>query len=103
MSKEIRKQPPAGKFTKKCRKHLEQCAYISPSEFMLKDACDIIDRESEIKAELLTALKRAYFLLEKNHIEDQYFEILRLKLGSLLPSQIVDMRKMKSAIAKAKG
>jgi len=50
--------------------------------------------------DLLEALKRAYFLLETNRIEDEYFEVLRLKLGDLLPSQIVSEEMVVAAIAK---
>jgi len=52
--------------------------------------------------DLLKALKRAYFLLETNDIKDDYFEVLRLKLGDLLPSQIVSEKMMTDAIVKAK-
>jgi hypothetical protein len=47
----------------------------------------VYDMEIET-TKILNALKRAYFLLEKNHIKDVYFEVLRLGLGDLLPSQI---------------
>jgi len=39
---------------------------------------------------ILEALRRAYFLLETNNIKDEYFEVLRIGLDDLLPSQIVD-------------
>lgn len=52
--------------------------------------------------DLLEALKRAYFLLEKNNIQDEYFKSLRLKVENLLPSQIVDEKLFEAAIAKAK-
>lgn len=45
---------------------------------------------NEAAPNLLEALRRAYFLLETNNIKDEYFEILRVGLGDLLPSQIVD-------------
>jgi len=46
--------------------------------------------EWETTSDLLEALRRAYYLLEMNNINDSYFEALRLELGDLLPSQIVD-------------
>ena len=51
---------------------------------------------------LLKALKRAYFLLEINNIKDDYFEVLRLKLGDLLPSQVVSEKMIVKAITKVK-
>ena len=39
------------------------------------------------------ALRRAYFLIEKNGIKDEYFEALRIGLNGLLPSQICQLEK----------
>ena len=50
---------------------------------------------------LLEALRRAYYLIEKNKIKDVYFESLIIGLGDLLPSQIIDQKLIEAAIAKA--
>ena len=67
-----------------------------------------IDEQAEANARLiaaapalLEALRRAYFLLETKHIKDEYFNILRMRLGSLLPSQVVDQKLIEAAIKKA--
>ena len=56
---------------------------------------------NEAAPALLEALRRAYFLLETKHIKDEYFDILRMRLGSLLPSQVVDQKLIEAAIKKA--
>lgn len=58
-------------------------------------------RRLEKWPELLDALKRAYFLLETNCIKDDYFAALRMGLGDLLPSQVVDITLVTKAIANA--
>ena len=46
--------------------------------------------DMKMEEKILEALRRAYFLLETNNIKDEYFETLRVGLGNLLPSQVVD-------------
>ena len=55
---------------------------------------------NEAAPELLAVCSRAYFLLETNNIKDEYFEILRIGLGDLLPSQVVDQKQIEAIIAK---
>ncbi len=57
---------------------------------------------TEREQNLLAALKRAYFLLQTHNIKDDYFEVLRVGLGELLPSQVVDVKLMEAAIAHGK-
>ena len=45
-------------------------------------------RESD---KVFEALRRAYFLIEKNGIKDEYFEQLRFGLDGLLPSQVCQL------------
>jgi len=49
---------------------------------------------------ILIALKRAYYLIETYEIYDEYFEVLRMDLGDLLPSQVIDTELLAKAIAK---
>ncbi len=88
---------------KQKRKTIE-VADLSPQEEWWKknllEAYTEIGNLKQQRDDLLETLKRAYFLLEKNKIKDVYFEALRLRLGDLLPSQIVDVKNLIAAIAK---
>lgn len=48
---------------------------------------------------LLELGRRACFLLERNNIKDEYFEVIRFKFSELKGSQIVDEKVMAAAIA----
>lgn len=83
---------------------LEKEYGVDLEDFGQQTAIEIEDRIPLLKTapDLLAALKRAYFLLETHNIKDDYFEVLRIKLGDLLPSQVEDIKLLAQAINNTK-